>query len=320
MNELYYDLLDITNISNIKINNRQIMESTDIQMEFFKIINIIGWEKLLIRTGQKNIWNGALLKFIKARRNGESELVLETCATDYVSFLGSNYGLRKNPELLEEFSSAFERRKVANRLGILLKQKAMYLNQADIESVDMSIFSLINNNWFIDEEMDVFRKMLKKANSIVNIKDSVYSNPLSLNITLIANNKILFQKRGEKTAHGDYGFQTSIASFVTPDTFINGIFNVNHAVKVVMNEELGTIEDSFNNLTITGLVRDKINFEIGITAYSTTESDLFSDLDDDESKPFFIKNVHEIKKDETYTRFMPLGAASIIKYLDREVF
>jgi hypothetical protein len=197
----------------------------------------------------------------------------------------------------------------------------------DVEKSDYYTFISSNYSWefLTNKEGDNLRKY--ELENILNLKDSVLCNPLTVSVSLVIQHKginwVLIQRRNiKKVSHARQEFQCSAAGMVSlqRDNTTHGV-DIYRTVINEVEEELG-IRLREDQIAIRGLIREINCFEVTFVAeaevHASPDEILKPSADSFEvSKVYACKLTPEdyamfIKQNGGINNFTPAGLAAIL--------
>jgi hypothetical protein len=266
-------------------------EQTEEMLDVGKIVNAVAVGEFLgkfnnVKEGT-TIWNGTQTRVCSCTKDfGEAGRVLvNTCETDYISLLATNYGLLKGSgHYRGMFGTPTDLVKSQKMLQSMFQKQEAALQKNNEEQyqklrlfvmeADRDLYEI--QTWNPERLSHAFENIDAIAREerqipIFGIGKSLLANCMSVNVAYRHNGKIYIQRRGQ-TGHGRVKFQISAAGFVELPQCCTNLPNdrtpdIMKAVHKESMEELLKRLDLVvltDTMSILGIVRDDQNCEVGV--------------------------------------------------------
>jgi hypothetical protein len=318
------------------------------------IVNLVAVDDFLrmkVTEEGTTVWNGAHTRVESCVRDyGVSgQVTINTCETDYISLLATNYGLLKGSGRYRDKLGTSELiRKAHTEFNALVPKKLSFLKEENGEvtcvqeaAVDFEAIE----TWDAERLERVFRTIDKIAANehrltMSTLSQSHLANCLSVNIAYRHGSKVYVQLRGN-TGHGAVRYQISAAGFVElpfccTDQTCDRTPDIMKAVRKESMEELlrkGEAVVAPDTMQILGIVRDNTNCEVGVLLTAdispkTNQEDVLGDVTElgAEVKGYVQVDAMPVgmynfildhasmreKKFKPWNDMMPLGAAALL--------
>jgi serine/threonine protein kinase len=251
-----------------------------------KICEIAGWLRFFEgRDSGGDLWNGSIVRasdvaFERHEHSGEGMLAISACGGSYVSHLGTNIALLhgQTDQFLKPFLTAEGRRALTERLE---GYEARYPEEFSNDFEDLASFL---ENWRPGEDFrkglaDFVKEAVKNEKKRPEaLRGSLMANLISVNATYVTKDGyVVLQKRLNKSGReGHREFQTSAAGFL----YTRGHYSssdppqIEDALFAETEEEMGLDHTKILSYKVTGIVRDTVNYEVGVTVFGTVDVNL----------------------------------------------